>query len=67
MTCLVHIILHMWFGVLEQDVQMFVWNGPNPNHDGSSTERDEPNFFVLRNISLKRAQTAHILSVRLFV
>ena len=38
------------FAVLEQDMQMFVCNGLNPNHDGSSTERDEPNeFSVLRN------------------
>ena len=43
-------------------------NGLNPHHDGSSTERDEPNeFCVLRNKLLSRAKTAHILSVRLFV
>ena len=44
--------------------------GLNPHHDGSSTERDEPNEFLCvaqRHIILKRAQTAHNLSFRLFV
>ena len=66
MTSLLHIMLDMWFGVLEQNMQMFVWNGLKPNNDGSSTERDEPKeFFVLRNKfhSRERKQPTIFLSV----
>ena len=66
MTYLVHIFLHMWFRVLEQDMQMFVWNGLNPKYDVFSTERDEPNeFIVLRNKfqSRERKQPTFFVSV----
>ena len=43
------------FEVLSQIRPLTQGNGLNPNHDGSSTERDVPNeFCVLRNKSLSR-------------